>query len=290
MPESDRHGEWREISPTLSVSSNAYVKTFENVHGHRLYKPTTPDSYGYIVFRHAGVRYKMHQLVCRAFHGPPKDASFVPDHINRNRNENEASNLRWATRKDNVANSTPVQRRKLTESTEPQSDLPGEQWKTVGRFQISNCGRARVLRNRNKHPELASSWHPAFTPSTGLGKPYARLGKKLFHQLVAEAFLEEKPCASATVDHIDGNKSNNRVDNLRWASKREQALNRTMQRKAICLSTPVLIWDDIRWLRFQSFAAAARHLSQKHGVQFYHQNVAKTARSNGTYNAVRMRL
>lgn len=50
---------------------------------------------------------------------------------------------------------------------------------------------------------------------------------KLLHRLVAETFIPntwDKP----TVDHIDGDKENNYVENLRWATQYEQCYNREM--------------------------------------------------------------
>lgn len=50
------------------------------------------------------------------------------------------------------------------------------------------------------------------------------------HQLLALAFIPN-PDGKTTVDHIDRNKLNNRLDNLRWASVAEQNDNKEHHRK-----------------------------------------------------------
>ena len=47
---------------------------------------------------------------------------------------------------------------------------------------------------------------------------------KHIHRLVAKAFLDKPDEEQCWVDHIDGNRSNNNVENLRWVTPSENCL------------------------------------------------------------------
>lgn len=50
-------------------------------------------------------------------------------------------------------------------------------------------------------------------------------GSKYYaHRLIAETFLDKPDCA-CSVDHIDRNRGNNRLGNLRWQTPIEQRMN-----------------------------------------------------------------
>ena len=54
---------------------------------------------------------------------------------------------------------------------------------------------------------------------------------KLIHRLVAEAYVDN-PYGKDTVDHIDGNKENNSVNNLQWLTHAENRVKG--KRKNLC--------------------------------------------------------
>jgi hypothetical protein len=103
-------------------------------------------------------------------------------------------------------------------------------------FMVSSCGRVKALprkirtrSNGNGNPYLKKE-HLMKGSLTRKGYRYVTLRKnnqpllKYVHRLVAEAFIPN-PDNLASVNHIDGNKENNNVNNLEWMSLRDNSLD-----------------------------------------------------------------
>lgn len=137
-----------------------------------------------------------------------------------------------------------------------------EIWKDIegyeGIYQVSNTARViglprKFIRKdgksyivKKREIKVRIGWGGYYNVALSLD------GKKKtypIHRLVAQAFIPN-PLNKSQVNHIDGNKGNNNVDNLEWVTGSENVAHafRTGLRKTV-VGNHKLSEDDVRYIR-----------------------------------------
>lgn len=164
-----------------------------------------------------------------------------------------------------------------------------EIWKDIkgyeGFYQVSNMGRVKgierevysghnysVLRIEKEKIYKGYKVKNGYIYQTLLKNGKRKTFK--LHRLVAETFIPN-PDNKPQVNHIDGDKENNKVSNLEWVTRKEN-LNHAYKTglSKIC---PVLQYDlEGNYLReFKSIDEATRYMGKK-----YHGNIMMCCQSN----------
>jgi len=132
---------------------------------------------------------------------------------------------------------------------------------TKGLYSISSNGEVRSLLNGKiqilKH-KIDRAGYKSVTLSVQKKKIY-----KFVHRLVAEAFLHN-PHNKAEVNHLNGIKTDNRVENLEWATHSENIQHAYIT--GLCTPKTKIVVDDFHEERYGSVKEAAEAFNINEGT------------------------
>ena len=188
-------------------------------------KGTILHTYRYINFRWNGKQKNksVHRLVAEAFLPNPDNLPCV-HHIDGDRLNNRLDNLKWVSEQENVKQAKPPKK----QEKHFQGEIEGEEWRYFRDtlYQISNKGRIKNTKTgRITYGAKIDSGYRRF-------EIYFQNGKHkrfLVHQLVYECFISPE---FEEINHINGDKTDNRVENLENVSHRENALKAVYETNA----------------------------------------------------------
>jgi hypothetical protein len=140
-------------------------------------------------------------------------------------------------------------------------------------YMVSTFGSIKSLDRKIRHGHsifLMKKGRVLKQQTTGTGYLYASIAKdgkvsrSYVHRLVAMTFLYN-PNELKDINHKDGNKKNNRVENLEWCNRSD---NLKHARDSNLLSICKVTWDNVRDIRRdkKSGKFTSKELAAKYGI------------------------
>lgn len=190
------------------------------------------------------ISFMVHRLVAEAFCENPNGYTIV-DHINRDKLDCRAENLRWVSAKENSKNAT----RKISSSDKEKMGV--SEWKEISNYKGYVISRDGIVVNTKTNRKLI--------PSNRNGYLRVNLGTKKLsvHRLVYETYIGP---ISGYIDHINGDRSDNRVENLRDITQKENVKNTYERGRKNTISVKSYTSDGKLVKEYETMQAAAKDL------------------------------
>ena len=134
-------------------------------------------------------------------------------------------------------------------------------------YEVSTLGRLRSLSGKiNDRKPHATGYMRAYIKNVGI---------RPVHVLVAKAFIHnDSPQTKTIVNHIDGNRTNNNIDNLEWVTSKENRNKWTVTpvrtiNKYKYTNLPGEIWKDVMFEGVSLKASSLGRVETSSGVKTY---------------------
>ena len=202
-----------------------------------------------------------HRLVAEHFIDNPYSLPVI-NHKDGNKLNNNVDNLEWVSHSENSEHAHQnklINKRKKSKYYE--KDEQGEEWRKILDFHYSISSLGRV-RNDNTmlllSPSLTCGYYKVRLSNQG--KVYDFMIHKLVYQVFNKDFQIQK---NYVIDHINGNKLDNRLENLRKISLSENVLDAlyTQNTNNSCKKVEQLDMLNNHIAYFNSCSQAARELN-----------------------------
>jgi len=165
-----------------------------------------------------------------------------------------------------------------------------EIWKThePSGWKISNMGNA--ITKHGKAKDMNKAKETARNRNTYIMVNFTNGGSPTgFHVMVCETFHGKKPGEDYSVNHKDGNRWNNRSDNLEWILHSGNVLHSCengfyrLDKKQLSKPVQAKKVNDEVWMDFESVRELARHLNPDQDLSQQVSSKLKNDRYSGRY-------